>query len=516
MFLGNVSEREAARNGDKTAVVEAVSGRRLTYRELHDRVSRLAQQLASRAGVRRGDRVAVLALNTAEYLEVYLAAARAGLVTQGLNWRLAPAELERVLRDGAPKVVIAQDEFQDVAVELQRRVDVPHWLSFGHGSDGSYEDLLAACPGPGAPGPELSADDPVLIIYTGGTSGEPKGAVHTNRSCMAALVNSTVAERAVPQDRYLLLGQMFHSASLLALNYLVHGATAVLVPKFEPRLALEVVEAERVTASLAFPVMITYMLEEAGGNAFDLSSLRNLQYGGGPIAPATILAMIDALPCSLIQCYGTSEHLGVTWLSQEDHIAARAGENVHLLRSCGKEAHWTRVHLLDERGVPVPRDGKTPGEIVVSSPANMRGYWNRPDLTEEAGRGRYGLATGDLAVWDEDGYVYVVDRLKDMIVSGAENIYPAQVEKAISQHPSVLEVAVVGRRDELWGESVVAFVVLKKGTDATADEIRDTVGRELGSYQKPREVTFLPELPKSSTGKIAKHELVPLATASGV
>lgn len=506
MHVGEITAREAARNGDKAAIVEPASGRTLTFAQLEGRVDRLARALLARPGVAHGDRIAILADNATEYVELYLAAARAGLVAHGLNWRLAADELERVTRDADPRVLVTQDVHAAAAEELSRRVDVGLRLQFGPDSDGSYEELVAS--GASAPPPDREPDpsDPLLIIYTGGSTGEPKGAVHTGSSCLGAMVINTVAERVVGSDRYLMLGQMFHSAAILALNYLMHGATLVLVPRFEPRVALEVMESERVTASLAFPAMINYLLAAADDRRYDLSSLRNVQYGGGPIAPRVIEEMMDVLDCGLIQCYGSSEHVGVAFLSQEDHAQARASGDREMLRRCGREAYLTRVRLIDEAGAPVPWDGRTPGEIVVRSPANMAGYWRRPDLTAAATHDGW-LGTGDLAVGDERGYLRLVDRIKDVVISGGENIYPAQVENAIAGHPAVLEVAVVGAPDELWGEAVHAFVVLRAGRAAGAEDIRRAVADTLGSYQKPREVHFVAELPKTPAGKIAKRTL---------
>ncbi len=503
MNVGAITAREAARNGRRTALVDAVSGRHATFAELERRVDGLARALTADPRVARGDRIAILAYNCFEYFEVYLAAARAGLLAQGLNWRLAPDELERIVHDAGTRVLVSDASLGELASELDRRADIDVSLRFGAGSDGSYDDYVGSGIGVEVALAEPGDDDPILIIYTGGSTGEPKGAVHTQRSCLTAMVNNTVAERVVPSDRYLMLGQMFHSAAILALNYLLHGATVVLVPRFEPRLSLEVIESERATASLAFPPMVNYMLAEADGRRFDLSSLRNMQYGGGPISPRVITEMMDLLPGGLIQCYGSTEHVGVTFLSQEDHVRGR--EDPGLLRTCGREAYLSEVRLM-EGGKPVPWDGRTPGEIVVRSASNMIGYWQRPDLTSAVLKDGW-LATGDLAVADEDGYLTIVDRVKDLIVSGGENIYPAQVENAIAGHPSVLEVAVIGVPDAFWGEAVKAFVVLRTGRTAGADEIRDRVRDTLGSYQKPRHVEFVSELPKTSVGKIAKKEL---------
>jgi long-chain acyl-CoA synthetase len=506
MNVAEISAREAARQPHKEAIVDPVRDRRVTYAELERRVAALAHTLDSDPRVRRGDRIAMLATNCVEYFEMYFAAARAGLIAQGLNWRLAIDELARILDSVEPVVFVYDGEFAAHAEQLSRRVDAPVWLSFGEQGDGSYDDYVEAGAGEREPLQPGEPDRGILIVQTGGTTGEAKGALHTDRGCVAAMVNNTVAERVVPSDRYLVQGQMFHSAAILAINYLMNGATVVLLPRFEPELSLRTIEVERVTASLAFPAMLNYILAVAQSGGFDLSSLRNLQYGGGPMAPEVILATMDALPCSLIQNYGSSEHVGVTFLSQEDHLQARAGDNVHRLGSCGREALLTRVALLDDDGALVPHDGRTAGEIYVRAPSNMAGYWRRPDLTAAITRGAW-QGTGDLAVWDEDGYLYVVGRAKDVIISGGENIYPIQVENAIAGQPDVLEVAVVGVPDELWGESVAAYVVLKRGATATESSLQESVRELLGSYQKPKAVRFVGELPKSAAGKVEKGAL---------
>lgn len=506
MNVGAITARESTRNPRKEALIDPVRDRRLTFRELEDRVDSLARALARDERVKLGDRVVILATNCVEYFELYLACARAGLIAQGLNWRLAADELEKITNDVDPVAFVFDGEFREVAAELQRRLDLPIWLSFGEAGDGSYDDFVAAGADRAVAMPDEDPARGIMIVYTGGTTGNAKGALHTDGGCIAAMVNNTVAERIVPWDRYLIQGQMFHSAAVLALNYLMNGASVAMLPRFEPELSLQTIEAERISASLAFPAMMNYILDSAAGANFDLSSLRNMQYGGGPMAPEVILSMMEALPCGLIQNYGSSEHIGVTFLSQEDHFEARDGHNVHRLRSCGREALLSRVALLDEDGNQVPRDGETPGEIYVRAPSNMAGYWKRPDLTAAITRGEW-LGTGDLAAWDTDGYLYIVDRAKDVIISGGENIYPIQIENAIAGHPEVLEVAVVGEHDDLWGESVVAFVTLKASAQIGEDDVQDIVRNKLGSYQKPKKVHFIDGIPKSPAGKMDKKAL---------
>jgi acyl-CoA synthetase (AMP-forming)/AMP-acid ligase II len=503
--IGRIPEKWAALTPTRDAVVDVPSGRRMDWRTLDGRVRRLANGLTG-LGLDRGDRVAVLAKNSIEYQELYYAAGRAGLVAQPLNWRLGAAELGRIVADAAPKVVISSDEWLDTAKQLQAAVDVPNWLQYGAGGDGSYEDLLGRSPDTE---PEASAHvgdaDPFFILYTGGTTGESKGALHSHTSVSFGMLNQTVAERIVATDVYMLTGQMYHIPVVLSMNYMRHGCPLVLM-NFEAKSALEIIQAERVSAFLGITTMLNWMMAVPGFAGYDLSSLRNIQYGGGPMPSSVVKAALDSFPCTLIQGYGQTEGTTMCFLAQEDHADAVRGVHPERLRSCGREGFVTTVRVVDPDGVPVPKDGRTAGQIVVRSEANMLGYWNRPDLTAATVRDGW-MWTGDIATWDAESYVFIVDRAKDMIISGGENIYSVQVEEAVNQHPAVLECAVIGVPDDEWGESVKAFVVLKPDTAATEQEIIDTARAHLASYQKPRSVEFVAELPKAPTGKILKRSL---------
>lgn len=505
MNIGCITSKWAALDPGRPALIDVHSGRRLSFGQLDARVRRLGNGLL-KTGVRPGERVAVLAKNGIEYFEIYYACARIGLILQPLNWRLASAELGRVLADGDPRLVISSCEFRRERNDLQGHVDIDLWLEYGPASDASYENLLAASDD-AEPGNShlVGNDDPALILYTGGTTGLSKGALHSHRSLFMGMVNQTVAERIVPSDVYLLTGQMFHIPVALAMNYMQHGCPVVMM-NFAARAALEVIEAERVTCLLGITTMLNWMMAEDGFERFDLSSLRNIQYGGGPMPATVVKAALEAFPCSLIQGYGQTEGMTMSFLSQEDHQHAIAGHHPERLNSCGREGFMTRIRVVDEGGVPLPRDGTSTGEIEVRSEANMLGYWRRPELTAETFHDGW-MRTGDIATWDADGYLFIVDRAKDMIISGGENIYSTQVEAAIHQHPAVLEAAVIGVPDDEWGEAVKAVVVLKPGASASAQEIIDTARHHLASYQKPRSVEFVDSLPKAPTGKILKREL---------
>ncbi|OLS99558.1 AMP-dependent synthetase [Pseudonocardia sp. CNS-004] len=508
--IGRIPAKWAALTPERDAIVDVPTGRRMNWRTLDERVRRLANGFRGTGdgglGLAQGDRVAILAKNAIEYQELYYAAGRAGLVAQPLNWRLGTAELARIVTDAAPKALLASDEWLATAKELQAAVDVPHWLQYGDGGDGSYEDLIARS-SPDEPewSSRVGDDDPFFILYTGGTTGESKGALHSHKSAAFGMWNQTVAERIVPTDVYMLTGQMYHIPVVLSMNYMRHGCPLVLM-NFEARTAMEIIEAERVSAFLGITTMLNWMMAVPGFSQFDISSLRNIQYGGGPMPSAVVKAALDHFPCTLIQGYGQTEGTTMCFLSQEDHADAVRGTHPERLRSCGREGFVTTVRVVDPDGVPVPKDGKTAGQIVVRSEANMLGYLNRPDLTAQTLHDGW-MWTGDIATWDADSYVFIVDRAKDMIISGGENIYSVQVEEAVNAHPSVLECAVIGVPDDEWGESVKAFVVLKPDTTATEAEIIETARNLLASYQKPRSVEFVDALPKAPTGKILKRTL---------
>lgn len=503
---GLIPAKWAALTPDRQALYDVPNDRRVSWRELDEMVRRLANGLR-RLGLGSGDRVAMLARNCVEYQALFFAAGRAGLVTQPLNWRLAVPALTEILRDAAPRVVITAAEFADTAAALQRELDIPTWLQFGRDGDGSLEALLESAPDEEPPwSAQVAEDDPFFLLYTGGTTGRSKGALHSHRSAAAGMLNQTVAERIVPSDVYMLTGQMFHIPIVLSMNYMKHGCPVVLV-NFEARQALEVIEAERVSAFLGITTMLSWMMSVENFHTFDLSSLRNIQYGGGPMPSRVVRQALESFPCTLIQGYGQTEGATMCFLSQEDHALAVQGVRPERLRSCGREGFVTEVRVVDADGRPVPQDGRTPGEIIVRSPANMLGYFNMPELTAQTLRDGW-MWTGDVATWDEDRYVYIVDRAKDMIISGGENVYCTEVEAAIAEHLKVREVAVVGAPHPKWGETPVAVVVPRDPDDPPgSDELIEFTSTRLASYKKPTRVVVVDALPRNASGKVLKAPL---------
>ena len=506
MNLGRIPAKTALLNPGKEALIDIPNNRRMSFGELDERIRRLGNGLCTELGLSKGDRVAILSKNCIQYMEVFYACARCGLIAQPLNWRLSEPEMAKILADGEPSVLIGSEEYSDQTMRLMANLKIPVALVFTTDPDCRYEQLIAnASDAEPLTSAEVNGDDPVLILYTGGTTGESKGALHSHHSLYMGMLNQSIAERIVPTDVYMLTGQMFHIPVALAMNYMAHGCPVVLI-NFEAKLALDVIQQERVSAFLGITTMINWMMAVDGFADYDLSSLRNFQYGGGPMPRTVVEAALKVFPCTMIQGYGQTEGMTMTFLSQEDHARAIQGDHPERLASCGREGFVSEIRVVDTDGKPVPRDGVSAGEIIVRSEANMLGYWRRPELTAQTLRDGW-MWTGDIATWDADGYVFIVDRAKDMIISGGENIYSTQVEAAIHQHPAVLESAVFGVPDNVWGEAVKAVVVLKPGETATEAEIITEASKHLASYQKPKSVDFVDALPKAPTGKILKRDL---------
>ena len=382
--IGLITSKQAKKQPNAWAVYDNTSQRRITFKELDDLVKKIANGLLS-LGLEKGDRISILSQNSIEYLALFFACGQAGLVAHALNWRLAKNEITKIIENGEPKIFICEAQFKDIKSELQKEINfVDHWLEYGRGGDNTFEHLIEASSTEEVKQVQNVGDeDPFFILYTGGTTGESKGALHTHKSAYFGMLNQTVAERIVPSDVYMLTGQMFHIPVLLAMNYTAHGCPIVLM-NFDAKLALDLIQQEKVSGFLGITTMLNWMMAVENFNKYDLSSLRCVQYGGGPMPSTVIKEVLNKLPCQIIQGYGQTEGTTMTFLSQEDHIkAAIQGINEERLKSCGREGFVTSVLVVDKDGNPVPNDSETPGEIIVRSDANMVGYFRRPDLTEK-------------------------------------------------------------------------------------------------------------------------------------
>ena len=500
MASGTISailEGAAARHAASTAVVDG--GRRWTYAELAQRVEARASEWRER-GVARGDRVAVLDWNSAAYLECYFAAARLGAVLNPLNPRLAAAELAEILADSGAKLLIASRELSALAEAARAGTALEAVLA---GEDEPRAGGSAPPPSPARP------QDLAQLYYTSGTTGRPKGVQLTHENvCVHA--ETAASELALSgNDRWGHFAPLFHLADAWATFAITEqGGVHVVARRFEPDPVLELIEKEKVTVTNLIPTMLKRLVESPRARTARLSSVRLVLSGGAPIAPALVRAILDVFRCEYVQTYGmteTSPYLTLGLLSERAR-GLPAEELLQRRARTGRSFRAVELEVVDERDQPVPADDRTVGEIRVRGRTVTPGYWNRPEETAAAIRGGW-LYTGDLAVIDAEGSVNIVDRKKDMILSGGENIYSVEVENALYEHPAVLETAVIGLPDVDWGEAVHAAVVLRAGTSAGAPELIAFCKRRIAAYKAPRSIEFLPELPKTGSGKIAKAEL---------
>ncbi|MXN67312.1 AMP-binding protein [Stappia sp. GBMRC 2046] len=482
--------------------------REMTFREWNDRACRLANGLIG-LGLRKGDRVAVLAYNRVEWAEIYAALAKAGLVAVPINFRLTAQEALYICEDCGVAAFIAEDALLDIAKGVREPLSIAaeRYVHFGGETpDGwrSYEALIAES---GASEPEVSVEghDPWCLMYTSGTTGKPKGAIRGHRG-MAMLALMTDVELGLKRsDDALLVMPMCHANSLNFFTAFLYVGAAVTVfsrPSFDPALCLRIIGRTGVTFTSLVPTHFAMMLDvppgERGEAGFE--SVEKLMISSAPARAETKRAVMKMFPNSgLFELYGSTEAGWVTMLhpdEQFDHLG-----------TVGREVVGSApIRLLDENGDEVP-DGE-PGELYSCGPYAFDGYWNLPEKTAEAFRGNY-LSVGDMAMRDADGYIRLIDRKKNMIISGGENIYPSEVENVLSTHPAVGDVAVVGCPDEKWGERVAAAVVLREDASATSEELIEWSKGKLAGYKRPRTVVLLDhsEMPRTATGKILHRVL---------
>jgi acyl-CoA synthetase (AMP-forming)/AMP-acid ligase II len=509
MNLGMIVSRNARRWPDKIAVVDPDAGRRMTWQEFDQRVNQLAHALLAN-GLCKGDRAAIYARNGHHCLELFFACAKTGIIAQPLNWRYTPNEIAQTLRDGAPRGIIVSKEFADFYNSIKNGlpfIELSVGIGGNNGLDTEYEEFLAGqASAEPATMKDVRDDDVLFLLNTGGTTGVAKSVAIRHLNALSVGLNIAAAADVRENDCYMIIGPMFHSAVFAALSFIVNG-TKIVTLNFEPRRALEVIQQEGVTSFTAVATMINYLTDVAGANSFDTSSLRLIIYGGSPISVATLRRALKIFNgADFLQVMAQTESGVLSLLSPEEHRRALETENFRMLESCGRGAVLSDVRIVNEAGHDVPKDGKTPGEMLVRGHGIMQGYWNMPELTAQTLRDGW-CYSGDIATWDEDGFMYVVDRKKDMIISGGENIYSSVVEEAVCKHPAVKECAVIGVPHQVFGETVKAVVVLHEGGTATADEIIAACKQNLASYMKPTSVDFVNELPKTPAGKVLKRVL---------
>jgi long-chain acyl-CoA synthetase len=489
MLYAHTMGRAARFFSRRVAVVDGA--RRVTYGELGARVDRLAGLLVSK-GFSAGDRLAYLLPNSLEFVELTLACCRLGVIAVPLNTRYAVPELDEALRDAEPKGFVRHPALPEPHFCAEWQVVV---------SDAVLQETSNAT----LPEPIHDPEAIFGLFYTSGTTGRAKGVMLTHANLFANMLHAHGWAPFSHGDVFLHVAPMFHLADFpMTLMGAAAGVCQVALPRFELQLLCETIERERVTATVMIPTMINLLTQWPEIGRFDLSSLRRLLYGGSPIAPEVIKRTREKLPgCALAQGYGLTETSPLlTTLDDADHVGAR-------LLSCGRPLIGVELAILDAEGNRA--QAGTPGEIAARGANVMRGYWRQPQATRDAFvNGEVGgwFRTGDIAYQDEDGFVYHVDRRKDMIVTGGENVYSSEVEAAIYSHPCVKEAAVIGIPDPTWGELVMACVVLKDGAALEADDLIDYCRSRVAGYKVPRRIEFMEgELPKSGTNKILKRKL---------
>ncbi len=483
-------------------VAVAFEGRDLTYAELDRRSNQVAGLLQS-LGVRPGDRVAWLARASEAWFEIFFGVAKARACFAPINSRLAVPEVAFILKDSGANVFFVSPEFYEAAEAVVATIDRPIrviGVGGGHPVFGDYAALRDAAPAPVLT-PPTEADD-VLQLYTSGTTGLPKGVRLSNRNYSAFLELRHQVEgfSYAADDTVLILMPMFHVAGTnISFAGLASGGRIVLQAEFAPPQVLDAIQRERVAHAFLAPVMINALLQTPGVETTDFSSMKTISYGASPISEAVLAKATATFGCGFIQFYGMTETTGAgTTLAPGDH----QGE---LMRACGRSWATLETRIADEAGNALG-PGEI-GEIEIRGPIIMEGYWNRPEATAETIRPDGWLRTGDAGYRNEDGYFFVHDRVKDMIVSGGENVYPAEVENAILGCPGVADAAVIGVPDDRWGEAVKAIVVAAPGARPDPADIIAWARGRIAAYKAPKTVDFIDTLPRNPSGKVLRREL---------
>jgi acyl-CoA synthetase (AMP-forming)/AMP-acid ligase II len=470
--------------------------RSITFAQADQRADRVAAGLRKQ-GVQPGDRVGLLALNDLEYLEIQVGVQRAGAILVPLNFRLSVAELAYLIHDSGTTVLIHGPELAEVA----RQLAVGRTFYLGdHGHGDPYDSLLAST-GESHDGPELEADAAVNILYTSGTTGRPKGALLTNFGLYARSVALALDIRARPGSLFVQTLPMFHIAANTAYSFTLGGSSLVMLKEFSVERVVDTLHDRQATHVLLVPTTINLINNAEAIEDQRFEHLDMVIYGASTIAPEVLRRAITVFGCDFLQLYGMTETFACSLLRPDAHDPDGHPE---LLGSAGTDAVSYETRVVDDQDRSCP-DG-TVGEIVARGPALMTGYWNAPEETISALRGGW-MHTGDLGYRGDNGFLYVTDRLKDMIISGGENIYPREIEDVLYTHPGVLEAAVIGLPDEEWHERVHAVVVLRPGASVTEAEVVEYCRSALARYKCPKTVQFVDDLPKNATGKILKREL---------
>ncbi|UCE52971.1 MAG: long-chain fatty acid--CoA ligase [Desulfobacterales bacterium] len=484
---------------EKEAVVDGV--RRLNYRELNRRVNRLAGALQG-MGLKSGDRISILAYNCLEFLETIMAAAKLGLILVPLNWRHTAAELSFILNDSGAETLLFDSELQELVRGVMGNTSLTQYVVFGEQEileAKAYESLLA---GQTQSEPLLEVmptlDTPHIIMYTAGTTGKPKGAILSQGASFWNVLNLNLAMDFTSNDRNLVVLPMFHigGIGLFTLPMLYNGGTAILQRTFDPVKTLTLLREEKISLFFGVPAIFMALIQHPDFDADVFKNVRVVMSGGAPL-PVNLVKQYHEAGIILQQGFGMSEAAPSIATLGKDLALKKTG-------SIGRAVFHLDARVVDDDMNDVPRGDV--GELIIQGPNLLQSYWNRPEATQEAFSGDW-FHTGDLARMDENGDLYIVERKKDMFISGGENVYPAEVENAIYELPQIAEAAVIGVDDEKWGEVGRAVVVLKKGQRLTTEAIIDHLKGRLAKYKLPKSVVFSDQLPRNAAGKVLKTVL---------
>jgi fatty-acyl-CoA synthase len=474
-------------------------GETWTYRELLDRVDRLAASLRD-GGVRSGDRVAFIGTNHPSFFVTLFATARLGAVFVPLNFRLTPAELDFIINDSGVHTLVASDDHKATIDTVRESLPCTRYIGADSGSDG-WENLADTLTGtaPNLDTTAVDADDVALIMYTSGTTGRPKGAMLTHGNLAWNNVNGLHALVIGNDEVSLVVAPLFHIGALnvTTLVTLQKGGEVVIHQTFDPGAALEAIEEYGVTNMFGVPAIYSFMSQHPKFESTDFSSVRLFVVGGAPV-PEQLLKIYNGKGIPFAQGYGLTETAPFSTFLLPEYALEKVG-------SAGYAPLYTDVCVMDADGLECPPG--TRGEICTRGPNVMAGYWNRPDATAEAIDREGWFHSGDLGYLDDEGFLFVVDRVKDMVITGGENVYPAEIESVLYEHPSVVEVAVIGLPDERWGEAVTAVVALKPDESLTLEELRTFGAEKLAKYKLPSRLETVDALPRNPAGKVLKFEL---------
>lgn len=505
--VGEVFRHWAAVTPQKLAL-HCLDGRSRSFAQLNENMNRITNRLLQ-LGVKQGDRVAILSRNSIEYLEAY-GLSKAGIVVVPLNWRLQSEELVRLLEHSESVAVLVEDHFASVGDAIQSKVKgVNHWITIGQKKTGwlSYEEL--AHEGSAAEIEiAVSGKDPLCIIYTSGTTGLPKG---VSISHGGALCNGRVAAdemlQLVHDDTTMVVMPLFHVGGMWyhCFPSLASGCTTLVLNEFNPSVVLHALVEHKISNVHLVPTMIAALIKLPQAREVDLSHVRLMFYAASSMPAALLKEAMEVFPsCGFAQAYGSTEGGVVTVLDPESHVRAKTPMGEHLLGSCGRPMSERDVRIVDDDQRTVSFGSV--GEIEVRSPGLMSGYWKDDIKTRQAVHGGW-LKTGDMGYFDGEGFLYIVDRRNDMIVTGGENVFPTEVEGLLFEDPDVLEAAVFGIPDPKWVESVVAAVVLKPGSRVTSEDLQHRLKQKIASYKCPKAIHIVENLPKSAVGKVLRKDL---------